>query len=192
MKFSGPDESQHNHPADHEEVQALRIVAAMKKKALDEPDVPPIQITSSINNIPASVLAHMPHPLAMVRTLQRNRATQFPTNPRTMDDLKEIPAKYRVTLADEDFLLYDSYDFIADDDVPGRVIVYATEQNLKMLGKSKTWFLDGTFKVSPNIFYQVFIILGSVEQEINRKKRVFALPFVYALLTSKEEVKSIQ
>ena len=141
-----------------------------------------------MDNVPVGVLSHIPNPMALLRTIQRERAKKFPANPRTIDELGEIPSKYRVTVAEDDFLQYDSNDFINNDDVNGRIIVYTTDKNLQMLGKSKTWYLDGTFKVSPSIFYQVFIILGSVEQNINGKTQMFALPFVYALLTSKEEV----
>ena len=52
---------------------------------------------------------------------------------------------------------------------------------------SRIWFLDGTFETAPAIFMQVFAILGSCSQTINGETREFALPFVYALLSSKKE-----
>lgn len=160
----------------------------MKKKAVDEPNLPPIQIMASADDVPRHFLAHMPNPLAMRRTIQRQRAFKFPANPRTIDDLAEIPAKYRITLDNNDFLIYDSFDFI-DDEANGRIIMCSTDVNLRALSKSKAWYLDGTFKTSPLIFYQVFVIMGTVVQVIREKEQLVTLPFVYALLTSKEEVK---
>ena len=53
--------------------------------------------------------------------------------------------------------------------------------------KAHAWFLDGTFKTASNIFYRLFAILGSVIQMHQGKEQIVALPFVYALLESKEE-----
>ena len=38
----------------------------------------------------------------------------------------------------------------------GRVLVFATRRNLEILGKCGTWFLDGTLKVCPKTFVQIF------------------------------------
>ena len=54
--------------------------------------------------------------------------------------------------------------------------------------KAHAWFLDGTFKTAPDIFFQLFAILGSVVQIHQGKEQIVALPFVYALLESKQEV----
>ena len=58
-----------------------------------------------------------------------------------------------------------------------RVIVFATEENVKELARAKTWFLDGTFKTAPNIFLQLLTIHGIV--------RDHPFPLVYALLPNK-------
>lgn len=65
-----------------------------------------------------------------------------------------------------------------------RVLVFATRRNIELLCQSTTWFLDGTFKTAPHIFVQIFTILG-LRQRAGRPDDVAALPFVYALLSSK-------
>ena len=85
----------------------------------------------------------------------------------------------------ERFLLYDSY---GEADFKGRLIIYATRQNIQKLMRCKTWFLNGTFDISPNMFTQVFAILGSVNQTVNCENQEIGLSFVYALMTGKEEV----
>ena len=112
----------------------------------------------------------------------------LPSNPRRIQDLEEIPAEFRLTLCGDNFLLYDSHDSYEDDDWEGeRVIVFGTNENLKYLFRSNIWFLDGTFKVSPNIFFQLFSILGTMTQNTNRtKKQTVGVPLIHALLENKQ------
>ena len=49
----------------------------------------------------------------MKRTMNRLRQGDFPTNPKSLADLGEIPEAFRKTSSGKNFLLYDSYD---DDD----------------------------------------------------------------------------
>lgn len=88
---------------------------------------------------------------------------------------------FKHTLGGDTFLLYDS---INDDNKNSRFLIFATKENLRMLFRSNTWFIDGKFKTAPTIFYQLFEILGSVTQE----DKTLTLPFVYALLENKEQV----
>ncbi|KAF0732007.1 MULE domain-containing protein, partial [Aphis craccivora] len=90
----------------------------------------------------------------------------MPSNSRSMNELHELPIQFKQTIAGEQFLLYDSFEDI--DYHP-------------------TWFVDGTFKVIPTIFFQLFTILGPTTQTTNGTDQVIGLPLVYALLESKEE-----
>lgn len=160
---------------------------ALKINATDRLETPPIQILSDAENLPTNVAAHMPNMLSMKRTLQRERAKKLPTNPESIEDLLEIPGEFRVTKNGEDFLMYDSFEdrtWNSND----RVIMYSTNDNLRRLSRSATWYLDGTFKVVPSIFFQIFVIMGSVVQVLQGKERKFAVPHVYVLLTSKTQV----
>lgn len=78
----------------------------------------------------------------------------------------------QVTSKGERFLLHDSG---RESD---RMIVFATHANLDLLSHSEEWFLDGTFKVCPSIFDQVY----SVHVKLPDGK---AVPVVYALLAAK-------
>ena len=51
----------------------------------------------------------------------------------------------------------------SEEEQPGetrRVLVFTTQRNIEFLCQSKTRFLDGTFNMLPNIFVQIFTILG--------------------------------
>jgi hypothetical protein len=94
----------------------------------------------------------------MKRTFNRRRARDLPPNPKSIEDLGQIPEEYRVTLGNKAFLIYDSYEEEggADDDASerrrreNRILVFASKASLKKLAASDTWYLDGTFDTAPD------------------------------------------
>ncbi|KAK3913130.1 PKS-NRPS hybrid synthetase [Frankliniella fusca] len=125
----------------------------------------------------------------MKRAFNRRRQGSLPPNPKSLQDLGEIPADFRLTLGRKEFLIYDSYN---DEDSDGsddedqerrrrdkRTLVFASKAGLKALTRSLTWQLDGTFETSPDIFAQILTIHGEYREHM--------LPLVYALLPDKLE-----
>ena len=91
-------------------------------------------------------------------------------------------------------MLYDSFndseseesDSEDESEESERVIIFATQENLRSLDKCRTWYVDGTFDTAPSMFFQMFAILGTAVQVSNSGTlQQVALPFVYALLKSK-------
>ena len=79
-----------------------------------------------------------------------------------------------LTLRCKNFCLYDS----GSEDCE-RIIVFSTEDNLSHLKHSKFWVCDGTFKVVPREFTQLYTIHGHVFNKV--------LPFVFILMSNKSE-----
>lgn len=165
-------------------------ISRLKRKAEENPEMPPAQILRlELPNVPDEVIAQLPERENLKKSIRRQRRQNLPVNPKSLADLLEIPDRYKNTLVGDNFLMHDSHE---DDN---RVIVFGSRRNLELLARSPVWFLDGTFKVSPVIFTQVFTILGLVErnaaarddqqQEVNQ----LPVPLVYALLSSKESVQ---
>ena len=73
----------------------------------------------------------------------------------------------------EQFLLEDW------ESAGGRVLLFATADALDVLGNEKIWYIDGTFKSCPSIFYQVLTIQCIVDS--------VTIPCVYALLPDKNQ-----
>ena len=67
------------------------------------------------------------------------------------------------------------------DSGPGndRIVIFSTTRNLKLMCECDNWFADGTFKTSPPLFSQVYIIHGFKENNV--------IPTVYVLLNSKRK-----
>lgn len=98
-----------------------------------------------------------------------------------------LPEEFKKTNDGDQFLLYDSFEDDLYNLDCGRILVFGTKDNLRVLSKTDIWFLDGTFKVVPTIFFQLFTIFGSVTQQYKGTERKIAVPLVYALLESKAE-----
>jgi len=117
---------------------------------------------------------------ALKRSVNRARQGQLPANPQTLADLRELPQEFQFT-SRGDLPMFDSYEDGDGDDVEDeqRIIIFATRENLMELGRSTTWFCDGTSQVCPFLFTQLFTIHG--------RHHNVAFPLLYALLPNKEE-----
>lgn len=76
-------------------------------------------------------------------------------------ELGELDTEYKETVSKEPFLLKR----IAQDDV--EILIYSTRKNIMLLCNSNYWIMDGTFKIIPNIFYQLFTIHCNVRSNEN-------------------------
>lgn len=196
--------SPHQHPPDVDECAAEVVLESLKRKAETRPEVSTAAVVrSEITGLSGEVLSQLPEQEAMQRTVRRIRRKHVPANPRRVTELGAIPDELQRTLGNERFLLYDSHpegiENEDEDDVDEeenddnseaedrqRVIVYATRRNIEILCESSIWFCDGTFEVSPNIFTQVFTILGLRRRNVENGEGV-AVPLVYALLPGKSQ-----
>lgn len=201
--FKGPDKSVHLHPPNVEQNVASKLTQSLKRKAEEHPEQPPAQLLrTELQGVPEEVLSELPSQPALIRTLQRVRRKELPADPLKLSDLKDIPDRYTKTLVGEQFLLHDSgppADSDSDSDEEDseeedegeerpphdRVIVFATRKNIELLCASSVWFLDGTFKTAPNIFVQVFTIIG-LRPRTGHPDEVVAIPSVYAFLSGKK------
>ncbi|XP_034242357.1 uncharacterized protein LOC117645915 [Thrips palmi] len=86
----------------------------MKRQANEHPEAPPAEILRQhLPEVPKEALPYLPERHTTKRTFNRRRQGKFPDNPKSLEDLGEIPPEFATTLRGKPFLLYDSYD---DDD----------------------------------------------------------------------------
>lgn len=135
-----------------------------------------------------ATLAELPDRMNIAKRIRRERAKNFPANPKSLADLENIPPEYRRTERGDNFLQYDSYEDPTWQG--GRVMIFFTDDNIRRLFSSNYWFSDGTFKVSPSIFLQVFAIMAAFIQPAVARigAQTIGLPLVYSLLENKEEI----
>jgi len=95
--------------------------------------------------------------------------------PLPVDQLFVIPPVYQNTYDDEPFLIYDK----RKSHYGGRLLMFASEEQLNVLFQSEVLFADGTFKVCPKLFEQLYVILAIT----NGEGRFFRNGSLYLLLS---------
>ena len=86
------------------------------------------------------------------------RRGEMPLLPRTRETI-DLDCQYITTLDRLRFLLFDT-------EGTDRIIAFASDRQLKCLSRSTKWHSDGTFKSSPELFSQHYIIHGWYEERM--------------------------
>jgi hypothetical protein len=88
-----------------------------------------------------------PNRHAITQQIRKIRKTQNSDglNESSENNFPSVPLKYQKTSSGDNFLLRHN-----------TIVVFASPIALKFLGQSTHWFVDGTFKVSPSDFAQVW------------------------------------
>jgi len=113
---------------------------------------------------------------ALKKQIRRTRR-EIQAAPDTPTDLMSlvIPQNYQLCSpsegTNEQFLLHDS------GSEAHRILIFGRPRNLNILHDSTIWYVDGTFKVVPNLFSQVYVILAKYLDGVH--------PLIYALLPNK-------
>ena len=87
----------------------------------------------------------------MIRRKQKRDNVLIP-HPATLREIN-VPEELRRTLRGDVFLMHDS-----GRDDPDRFLIFATQGNINNLVQYREWFTDGTFKIAPHLFNQIFTI----------------------------------
>ena len=98
----------------------------------------------------------------------RARRENIPPLPTSRDDT-DLSGDWSLSIAGERFLLHQGSD----------MIIFATDQFLRLLAECDTIFMDGTFKAAPKQFKQLYTIRGTY--------RGHFITLVYALLSAKTQ-----
>ena len=130
-------------------------------------------LTAELRNISDDATVHLPIVGNLRRTIRSQRQTRnhYPI-PASREEIPKIPNEFRFLENGEEFLQYDS----GADDV-NRILIFGTYQNLQLLNNSEQWFVDGTFKVCPTLFFQLYTVHAQNNGRI--------LPCIFRLLPNK-------
>ncbi|CAF4447358.1 unnamed protein product [Rotaria magnacalcarata] len=103
-------------------------------------------------NISKGATALIPTVVEFRSNMSKARRKKTPVIPSTF--MFEIPDLYQSTLTEKRFLLIDIFLKRGQD----RILIFASDQQLKLLYESSTIFMDGTFDIAPAPFKQVYLI----------------------------------
>lgn len=164
----------HTHASDAMEERVGDVIRGIKRRALDRPNERPLKIVQeeleTVRN--EEVLPErLPERRNLLRLINRQQNMSRPTNPISINEL-QILQEYQRTISNSQFLQYDSG--IEDEN---RILIFYTEDALRHLTQSHIVLSDGTFKVVPLMFNQLYTLHAEV--------RGYVFPMVYALTVRK-------
>lgn len=173
-KITHYSEREHNHVGDVANVEKEKVSAAIRHAAKTTSDAPKIILASCLQIASQSAVATLPKLRYVKRNIrnQRRKVNRYPPLPQNRQDIDL--ATLTTTKKGAEFLLHDSGKEDTD-----RILVFGTANNIQILRSSTRWFVDGTFKTAPKLFYQMYTIHGLIGNE--------TYPLVYALLPSKKK-----
>ena len=161
----------HTHPPDNSKIKARVICQDVKERATMEPTATPNLITTdSLIGATPDVNLSLPQPGSLKRTVQRKRkASTLQSHP----DLATANERTLTDLCIPEYL-YQPFKIFDSSPGDGRIIMFTTDSNLALLRESKRFAgdADGTFKVSPTLWYQIYTI--------HAMKNGYTVPCVYS------------
>jgi len=165
----------HIHAPDNAKNDAERVKADIRQRAVNTVERPRQIILQTTTGTSLEASQYLPAYSSLQRTVNRKRKRENLALPnlRSVQEI-QIPDQLKVTTRGDSFLFWDS-----GEDDPQRLFVFCTDRNIDTVEQNAHWFMDGTFKVAPELFVQLFTIHALVD---NR-----ALPMVYVLLRSKTQ-----
>lgn len=143
--------SQHNHPADYAAVDIAVCRQNMNVRAEMSRDKPSVIYAEGVKNLSTHARARLHTSEAIKRTLRNHKTVHLPPVPKTLNDLS-IAGEWTTTggLNSQPFLFFDN-----GVGSRSRIIAFGTDDAMKVLANSASWYMDGNFAMAPKLFLQV-------------------------------------
>ena len=166
---------EHNHLPSAEKTAVAKARDRMKRIAetgIGKPDAIYNRVQQTLSNDERMIL---PDAETCKRTIRRSLTANEPVQPDALRNLVVAPVAWTLTRGPnpQRFLLYDN-----GVNARRRIVMYGTDDCLKSLCESNDVFMDGTFKTSPKLFMQLYVLHGSLGET--------TVPLVYAYLERKD------
>jgi hypothetical protein len=84
----------------------------------------------------------------------KKKKKDAPVEPKTLEDFI-LPDSFKYSISGELFVRQI-------DNGPDKILLFVTVNNLKLMSHAAFWIMDGTFKVAPNLFRQLYTIHAPV------------------------------
>ena len=165
----------HKHVPDENAIKVTKCRLKMKEKAATSRAAPTQIYAEAVQEVDDNVRASLPDETTCKRTMRNSRKDSLPPNPATLQELV-LEDEWTMTggTNPKPFMMYDN-----GPQAEARIIIYATDQGLKLLSQSQQWFMDGNFSMSPQHFAQLYVIRVKLGET--------AVSAVYAFLQRKNQ-----
>ncbi len=146
----------HSHLPDGRLLKKSKVINGLKVKAKTTSKLPGDLVAEACASMKNDIKTVMPTERNLRRLVTNIQKEMVDVrNPKTLAELSFPPAS--VTVNGQNFLLYDSAVSDANSD---RTVIFGTTENLNILARCATIAMDGTFKVTPPPFHQLYTIHG--------------------------------
>ena len=142
----------HTHDPHDTAVSATKLRTTERERAGSSRGTLTQLLTDITSDAPIEVRAELGNPETIKRSLRCERAKHLPKNPNSVGDLV-LENEWTKTNDGDQFMIYDN-----GVDSSNRMLVFGTDEGLRHLASSTTWFLDGTFNVALSLFTQLYVI----------------------------------
>jgi hypothetical protein len=164
----------HSHAPNDAHCEVQKVRAGIKRRA-EQTDEGAQQILGhELQHLSQQAAVEMA-PLSIIRRAIRSaKQKRNAVHPLPTDRTFAIPDEYKTLENGEAFLLHDSG--IQD---PSRILIFGTARTTRLLVQAQHWFLDGTFKIVPELFYQLYTVHALISGDV--------IPCLYVLLPNKTQ-----
>ena len=164
----------HNHNPDVDAIEVATLKATLKERAVVGDVQPARLLAGALLNASDAAKDRVKMQTAR-RSIRRFKQGMVPPEPATRRQL-DFVGPWTTTGGDDPkpFLRHDSGQNARD-----RVVVFATDDSLRVLCRANTWYMDGNFSLAPPVFDQLYVIRAPLGTT--------CISCVYALLPGKTE-----
>lgn len=163
---------EHNHDVVREKIEKLKTIQSIRNRAITTTERANDIIISHLSKIQnEDTVVIMPHITTLRDCIRRIRNNLLEYIPSSHQD---IPESLKRDLRGDLFLRFDS-----GSNDPNRIVIFCSEYKIKHFKKTTLFVIDGTFKSSPQGFYQMLVLHGYLFGK--------TYPFVYIIMSNKLE-----
>ena len=141
----------HSHDPQQQAVVVTKLRASLERAAGSHDTLTQL-ISDQTTDTPVDIHAGLGNPETVKRLLRREHAKHMPKNPTSRSELT-LDGEWTTTVDGDPFLIYDNGVGSSD-----RILVFGTDLGLRHLASSDSWYMDGTFGVTPLLFIQLYVI----------------------------------
>ena len=142
-------EPAHSHEGNNSTCLARRAVGEMKLRLADTLATTTLMQATVTSTLENHVLMALPKKPTLARSLHRQRRTA--PEDEAMPPIP-VDTSFVMPLRFQDFVLFDS------GPGPDRLLLLGYNELLDGLARASMWLVDGTFKVVPSVFFQLYTI----------------------------------
>ncbi|XP_076069722.1 uncharacterized protein LOC143041600 [Oratosquilla oratoria] len=166
---------EHNHSAIAARVESKVAHHQMKIMSGSTQDAPRTIICKETQNLNVCAISELPSVSSLSRSIRRWRQVEdnVPPIPQVRHGYL-IPDQYCYLDNGLKWLQFDSGEHNAE-----RILIFATDSGIGDIIRAKNWAVDGTFKCSPIIYYQLYTL--------HIQDNDISVPRMFALLPNKTQ-----